>query len=130
MTPTKQTARQSTRKGVSSQVSYMCLETNYNVKGGVKTRLKMKWKKPVTDGTIVRMSGTGANGSFKSVRFLPKVEVPKKVKKPAAKKPAAKNAAPKKTVALKARTTLLAPEPVCTRSSATGGVKKLHRGVH
>ena len=130
MTPTKKTAHQSTRKGVSSQVSYMCLETTYNAKDGVKTHLTMKLKKPATDGTVLRMSGSGANGSFKSVWFLPKVEVPKKVKKPAAKKPAAKNAAPKKTVALKARTTLLATEPVRTRSSATGGVKKPHRGVH
>merc|ERR1712183_396178 len=113
------------RKGVSSQAMCKYLEANYKVKDGFKTHFKVALKKLVADGTVVRMSGAGANGSFK----LGKVEVPKKVKKPApkkaaakkpakkaatkksaakkpakkaAKKPAAKKAAPKKKVAKKA----------------------------
>merc|ERR1712183_136110 len=80
------------RKGVSSQAMSKYLEANYEVKDGFKTHFKVALKKLVADGTVVRMSGNGANGSFK----LGKVEAPKKVKKPAAKK-----AALKKTVAKK-----------------------------
>merc|ERR1712183_1150573 len=96
------------RKGVSSQAMCKYLEANYKVKDGFKTHFKVALKKLVADGTVVRISGAGANGSFK----LGKVEVPKKVKKSAtkkaaakkpakkaAKKPAAKKAAPKKKVA-------------------------------
>merc|ERR1712183_1033462 len=94
------------RKGVSSQAMCKYLEANYKVKDGFKTHFKVALKKLVADGTVVRMSGTGASGSFK----LGKVEVPKKVKKAApkkpakkaAKKPAAKKVAPKKKVAKKA----------------------------
>merc|ERR1712119_22907 len=99
------------RKGVSCQAMCKYLEANFNVKDGFKTHFKMALKKLVKDGTVVQMSGAGANGSFK----LGKVEVPKKVKKPApkkaaskkpakkaAKKPAAKKAAPTKKVAKKA----------------------------
>ena len=83
------------RKGVSSQAMCKYLEANYNVKDGFKTHFKMALKKLVADGTIVRISGTGANGSFK----LGKVEVQKK---PAPKKAAPKKRSPKKTVAKKA----------------------------
>merc|ERR1712183_929352 len=108
------------RKGVSSQAMCKYLEANYKVKDGFKTHFKVALKKLVADGSVVRMSGAGANGSFK----LGKVEAPKKVKKPApkkaaakkpakksaakkpakkaAKKPAVKKAAPKKKVAKKA----------------------------
>merc|ERR1712183_1132423 len=85
------------RKGVSSQAMCKYLETNYKVKDGFKTHFKMALKKLVADGTVVRMSGAGANGSFK----LGKVVVPKKVKKPAPKKAAPKKAAPKKPAAKK-----------------------------
>merc|ERR1711931_87273 len=80
------------RKGVSAQAVCKYLEANYKVKDGFKTHFKVALKKLVADGTVVRMSGTGASGSFK----LGKVVVPKKVKKPAPKK-----AAPKKKVAAK-----------------------------
>merc|ERR1712202_1157 len=66
------------RKGVSAQAICKYLEANY----------KAALKKLVADGTVVRMSGNGANGSLK----LGKVEAPKKVKKPAAKKAALKKA--------------------------------------
>merc|ERR1712183_926786 len=82
------------RKGVSSQAMCKYLEANFNVKDGFKTHFKMALKKLVKDGTVVQMSGAGANGSFK----LGKVEVPKKVKKPAPKKAASKKAASKKPV--------------------------------
>merc|ERR1712168_1535291 len=111
-----------TRKGASSQAMCKYVEANYKVKDGFKTHFKMALKKLVADGTVVRVTGTGASGSFK----LGKVEVPKKVKKAApkkaapkkkaatkisaakkpakkaAKKPAAKKVAPKKKVAKKA----------------------------
>merc|ERR1712183_316892 len=90
------------RKGVSSQAMSKYLEANYEVKDGFKTHFKAALKKLVADGTVVRMSGNGANGSFK----LGKVEAPKKAAtkksaakkqaKKAAKKPAAKKVAPKK----------------------------------
>merc|ERR1712096_559879 len=79
------------RKGVSSQAMCKYLEANYKVKDGFKTHFKVALKKLVADGTVVRMSGAGANGSFK----LGKVEAPKKVKKPAPKKAAAKKPAKK-----------------------------------
>merc|ERR1712096_146322 len=82
------------RKGVSSQAMCKYLEANYKVKDSFKNHFKVALKKLVADGTVVRMSGAGANGSFK----LGKVEVPKKVKKPAAKKAAPKKAAAKKPV--------------------------------
>merc|ERR1712096_226668 len=85
------------RKGVSSQAMCKYLEANYKVKDGFKTHFKMALKKLVANGTVVQMSGAGANGSFK----LGKVEVPKKVKKPAPKKAASKKAAPKKAAAAK-----------------------------
>merc|ERR1712183_684285 len=85
------------RKGVSSQAMCNYLEANYKVKDGFKTHFKVALKKLVADGTVVRMSGAGANGSFK----LGKVEVPKKVKKPAAKKATPKKAAAKKKPAKK-----------------------------
>merc|ERR1712096_132623 len=85
------------RKGVSSQAMCKYLEANYKVKDGFKTHFKSALKKLVKDGSVVQMSGTGANGSFK----LGKVEVPKKVKKPAPKKAASKKAAPKKAAAKK-----------------------------
>merc|ERR1712183_506713 len=85
------------RKGVSSQAMCKYLEANFNVKDGFKTHFKMALKKLVANGTVVQMSGAGANGSFK----LGKVEVPKKVKKPAPKKAASKKAAPKKAAAKK-----------------------------
>merc|ERR1712183_85579 len=80
-----------TRKGVSSQAMCKYLEANYKVKDGFKTHFKVALKKLVADCTVVRMSGAGANGSFK----LGKVEAPKKVKKPAPKKAAAKKPAKK-----------------------------------
>ena len=113
------------RKGVSAQAMAKHVEANNKVKDGFKTHFKIALKKLVADGTVVRMSGAGASGSFK----LGKVEAPKKVKKAApkkaaakkpakkaavkksaakkpvkkaAKKPAAKKAAPKKKVAKKA----------------------------
>merc|ERR1712096_514335 len=85
------------RKGVSYQAMCKYLEANYKVKDGFKTHFKVALKKLVKDGSVVQMSGTGANGSFK----LGKVEVPKKVKKPAPKKAASKKSAPKKAAAKK-----------------------------
>merc|ERR1711931_502855 len=82
------------RKGVSAQAVCKYLEASYKVKDGFKTHFKVALKKLVADGTVVRMSGTGANGSFK----LGKVEVPKKVKKAAPKKAAPKKAPVKKPV--------------------------------
>merc|ERR1712183_307343 len=85
------------RKGVSAQAICKYLEANYKVKDGFKTHFKVALKKLVADGTVVRMSGAGASGSFK----LGKVVVPKKVKKPAPKKPAPKKTAPAKKAAAK-----------------------------
>ena len=84
------------RKGVSAQAMAKHVEANNKVKDGFKTHFKIALKKLVADGTVVRMSGAGASGSFK----LGKVEAPKKVKKAAAKKPA-KKAAVKKSAAKK-----------------------------
>merc|ERR1712168_888349 len=88
------------RKGVSAQAVCKYLEANYKVKDGFKTHFKVALKKLVADGTVVRMSGTGANGSFK----LGKVVVPKKVKKAAPKKAAPKKKAAAKKPAKKAAT--------------------------
>ena len=91
-----------TRKGVSAQAMAKHVEANNKVKDGFKTHLKVALKKLVADGTVVRMSGVGASGSFN----LRKVEAPKKPakkvapKKAAAKKPA-KKAATKKSAAKK-----------------------------
>ncbi len=62
------------RKGVSAQALAKHVEANNKVKDGFKTHFKVALKKLVADGTVVRMSGTGASGSFK----LGKVEVPMK----------------------------------------------------
>merc|ERR1712168_1680602 len=85
------------RKGVSAQAVCKYLEANYKVKDGFKTHFKVALKKLVADGTVVRMSGTGANGSFK----LGKVEAPKK--------PAVKKAAPKKKAPAKAKKSVKKP---------------------
>merc|ERR1712183_806001 len=84
------------RKGVSAQAICKYLEANYKVKDGFKTHFKVALKKLVAYGTVVRMSGAGASGSFK----LGKVVVSKKVKKAAPKKPA-KKVATKKSAAKK-----------------------------
>merc|ERR1711931_451498 len=89
-----------TRKGASSQAMCKYVESNYKVKDGFKTHFKVALKKLVADGTVVRMSGTGASGSFK----LGKVVVPKKVKKAAPKKAAPKKKAVAKKPAKKAAT--------------------------
>merc|ERR1712168_980053 len=88
------------RKGVSAQAICKYLEANFKVKDGFKTHFKMALKKLVADGTVVRVTGTGASGSFK----LGKVEVPKKVKKAAPKKAAPKKKAAAKKPAKKAAT--------------------------
>merc|ERR1712168_61725 len=83
-----------TRKGVSAQAMRKYLEANYKVKDGFKTHFNAALKKLVADGTVVRVTGAGASGSFK----LGKVKVPKKVKKAAPKKAAPKKAPVKKPV--------------------------------
>merc|ERR1712202_20146 len=103
------------RKGVSSQAMCKYLEANYKVKDGFKTHFKGALKKLVADGTVVRMSGAGANGSFK----LGKVVVPKKVKKPAPKK-----AAPKKKAAAKKPAKKTVKKAATKKSAAKKTVKK------
>merc|ERR1711922_79135 len=63
-----------TRKGASSQALCKYIEANYKVKDGFKSHYKMALKKLVDDGTVSRVSGVGASGSFKPG----KVESPKK----------------------------------------------------
>merc|ERR1712168_894103 len=90
-----------TRKGASSQAMCKYIESNYKVKDGFKTHFKVALKKLVADGTVLRMSGVGSNGSFKPG----KVEAPKKpAKKAAPKKPAPKKMAAAKKPAKKAAT--------------------------
>merc|ERR1712002_809368 len=90
-----------TRKGASSQAMCKYIESNYKVKDGFKTHFKVALKKLVADGTVLRMSGVGSNGSFKPG----KVEAPKKpAKKAAPKKPAPKKKAAAKKPAKKAAT--------------------------
>merc|ERR1712183_366026 len=108
-----------TRKGVSSQAICKYLEANYKVKDGFKTHFKAALKKLVADGTVVRMSGVGANGSFK----VGKVEVPKKVKKPAAKKAAPKKA-PAKKPAKKAATKKSAAKKPAKKAAKKPAAKK------
>merc|ERR1712183_222127 len=103
------------RKGVSSQAMCKYLEANYKVKDGFKTHFKVALKKLVADGTVVRMSGVGASGSFK----LGKVEVPKKVKKPAPKK-----AAPKKKAAAKKPAKKSAAKKSAAKKPAKKAAKK------
>merc|ERR1712002_1244737 len=103
------------RKGVSAQAVCKYLEANYKVKDGFKTHFKVALKKLVADGTVVRMSGTGASGSFK----LGKVVVPKKVKKPAPKK-----AAPKKKVAAKKPAKKAATKKAAAKKPAKKAAKK------
>merc|ERR1712183_271173 len=103
------------RKGVSSQAMCKYFEANYKVKDGFKTHFKVALEKLVADGTFVRMSGNGANGSIK----LGKVEVPKKVKKPAAKK-----AAPKKAPAKKAATKKSAAKKPAKKAAKKPAAKK------
>ena len=104
-----------TRKGVSAQAICKYLEANYKVKDGFKTHFKVALKKLVADGTVVRMSGVGASGSFK----LGKVVVPKKVKKPAPKK-----AAPKKKKAATKLTKKAVKKAVTKKSAAKKPAKK------
>merc|ERR1712183_1221164 len=107
------------RKGVSSQAMCKYLESNYKVKDGFKTHFKVALKKLVADSTVVRMSGAGANGSFK----LGNVEVPKKVKKPAAKKAAPKKA-PAKKPAKKAATKKSAAKKPAKKAAKKPAAKK------
>merc|ERR1711872_940687 len=102
------------RKGVSAQAMAKHVEANNKVKNGFKTHFKVALKKLVADGTVVRMSGAGASGSFK----LGKVEAPKKVKKAAPKK-----AAPKKKAAAKKP----AKKAGAKKSAAKKPVKKAAR---
>merc|ERR1712202_84519 len=89
-----------TRKGVSAQAMRKYLEANYKVKDGFKTHFNAALKKLVADGTVVRVTGAGASGSFKlGMVVVPRKAAPKK--KAAAKKPAVKKAAPKKKAAKK-----------------------------
>merc|ERR1712002_1288860 len=104
-----------TRKGASSQAMCKYVEANYKVKDGFKTHFKMALKKLVADGTVVRMSGTGSNGSFK----LGKVVVPKKVKKAAPKK-----AAPKKKAAAKKPAKKTVKKAATKKSAAKKPAKK------
>ena len=108
------------RKGVSSQAMCKYLEANYKVKDGFKTHFKMALKKLVADGTVVRMSGIGASGSFK----LGKVVVPKKVKKPTAKKAALKKAVAKKP-AKKAATKKSAAKKPAKKAAKKPAAKKV-----
>merc|ERR1712119_277542 len=107
------------RKGVSSQAMSKYIEANYKVKDGFKTHFKVALKKLVADGTVVRMSGVGASGSFK----LGKVVVPKKVKKPAPKKAAPKKA-PAKKPAKKAATKKSAAKKPAKKAAKKPAAKK------
>merc|ERR1712119_113461 len=108
------------RKGVSAQAICKYLEANYKVKDGFKTHSKVALKKLVADGTVVRMSGAGASGSFK----LGKVVVPKKVKKPAPKKTAPKKKAAAKKPAKKVSTKKSAAKKPAKKAAKKPAAKK------
>merc|ERR1712168_52923 len=104
------------RKGVSAQAVCKYIESNYKVKDGFKTHFKVALKKLVADGTVLRMSGVGSNGSFKPG----KVEAPKKP----AKKTAPKKAAPKKKAASKKPAKKAATKKPAAKKPAKKAAKK------
>ena len=104
------------RKGVSAQAMAKHVEANNKVKDGFKTHFKVALKKLVADGTVVRMSGAGASGSFK----LAKVEAPKKP----AKKAEPKKAAPKKKVAVKKPAKKAVAKKTATKKPVKKAAKK------
>lgn len=85
------------RNGSSRQAISKYISANYKVSDGCATHIKLALKRGVTTGALTQPKGTGASGSFKLAKPVPKP----KVKKPAAKKPAAKKPAAKKSTPAK-----------------------------
>ena len=98
------------RNGSSRQAITKYILANYKVSDACTTHIKLALKRGVTAGALMQPKGTGASGSFKLPKPVPKAKKPA-AKKPAAKKPAAKKSTPakkkpaaKKTVAKKTPT--------------------------
>ena len=91
------------RNGSSRQAIVKYIKANYKVGDNSDVHVKLALKRGVTSGDLAQPKGTGASGSFKTVK---KPEPKKKpaAKKPAAKKPAAKKPAAKKPASKKTKT--------------------------
>jgi histone H1/5 len=85
------------RNGSSRQAITKYIKANYKVGDSCETHLKMALKRGVVAGALLQPKGTGASGSFKLPKPVPKAKKPAADKKPAAaKKPAAKKSTPAK----------------------------------
>jgi len=83
------------RNGSSRQAITKYILANYKVSDACSTHIKLALKRGVAAGTLIQPKGTGASGSFKLPKPVPKAKKPA-AKKPAAKKPAAKKSTPAK----------------------------------
>merc|ERR1712212_301945 len=91
------------RTGSSRQAIVKYVKANFKVSDGSDSHIKLALKRMVAGGDLVQVKGTGASGSFKLAKPVPKTKAtPKKpaakkaTKKPVAKKSAAKPKTPKK----------------------------------
>jgi len=86
------------RNGSSRQAITKYIKANYKVGDSCETHLKMALKRGVVAGALLQPKGTGASGSFKLPKPVPKAKKPaaKKPAAAAAKKPAAKKSTPAK----------------------------------
>ena len=107
-------------KGVSAQKLCKYIQANYKVKDGFKTHFKIALKEVVAGGTVVRISGTGAYGSFK--RRIIKLPIKtKKRKQAAAKKKSAAKKLVNKVVTSKSASKKLGKETSCQKDCIEEG---------
>ena len=110
------------RTGSSRQAIVKYVKANFKVSDGSDSHIKLALKRMVAGGDLVQVKGTGASGSFKLAKPVPKTK-PKTPKKPAAKKPAAKKAT-KKPVAKKAAAKPKTPKKKSTPKKKAKPAKK------
>ena len=109
------------RTGSSRQAIVKYVKANFKVSDGSDSHIKLALKRMVAGGDLVQVKGTGASGSFKLAKPVPKTKPTPK--KPAAKKPAAKKAT-KKPVAKKAAAKPKTPKKKSTPKKKAKPAKK------
>lgn len=112
------------RNGSSRQAIAKYIKANYKVGDNADVHIKMALKRGVAAGSLLQPKGTGASGSFKLPKPVPKPKKPTAAKKPAAKKPAAKKSTPaKKKPAAKKTAAKKTPTKKKTVKKATSAKK-------
>ena len=109
------------RNGSSRQAITKYILANYKVSDACTTHIKLALKRGVVAGTLIQPKGTGASGSFKLPKPVPKAKKPA-AKKPAAKKPAAKKSSPAKKKPAAAKKTAAKKTP--TKKKPAAAAKK------